>query len=396
MQSCLRLSALQNLPMSIRRDALAAASGSTENLDRVVAVMTRPENQSQLIFLLPLVFRLIDPARIPSSDPDDQASLTPAETASYHEAMLALDALSRTEDIPPDVAPEVWFRVWQWFLFLELYHTVHEDAALDRLTCSRVILFAGNMERYPGVDHIIRSTPGFYRIVIRAWIAALLMREASTEHMHQSIRLLRSVGPFLADDKLLVKETLEEFIGDHDPSNIAMWALRHGDFVLKLFSADPPLKPHGWLFGLSLLAVLRIVLEVAEKSDLNEVPSRLLGEFVKQNILSFIVHVTFNFANTRIPNKNPISALKQTLSVLQKLFNNKRLYPLVRPTAFIGFVGSVSVGAERLGDSVRDLFGDLKSILSELLPAYTIHFGDGSGKEFASSFVRHDQMPPNQ
>ncbi|KAJ7621312.1 hypothetical protein FB45DRAFT_1006634 [Roridomyces roridus] len=392
MHECLRLSALQSLPVSIRRYAQLAASdsGSTESLGRVVTVMTRPENLSKLIFLLPLVFRLLDPARIPSSD----SELTPAEKAAYHETMLSLDALAQTNNVPGDVAPEIWSRVWRWFLFLDRYHKVHEDAALERVACSRVVSCAASLARHPGMGDMVRSTPGLYATVMRAWIAALYLRDTSVDYMHYSARLLGSVSSFVADTNLLDKETLEMFIDDHDPADIGMWALRHGDFALELFQ-DPQLKHLGWGFSLALLAFVRIVLDVAENLPVHELPSRLLIEFVNQGIVEFLVRAAHGFATIRIPQENSASALRQILQLLQKLVYNKELYPFAWSAAFTGFLGCVAVCAQH-ADLFQDMHTELKGILSQLLPPCTIHIGDGTGARLVFAIAQHEHMLPTR
>ncbi|KAJ7621298.1 hypothetical protein FB45DRAFT_1092934 [Roridomyces roridus] len=400
MHECLRLDALQNLPSSIQRYAQAAASGSTEYLERVVAVMTRPENRSNLIFLLPVVYLLLDPARIPSSDPDHLAALTPAEKAASRDATLAFDALWLVETVPRDVALELWSRVWRWFHFLELYHQVHNDEASERLICSRVVSCADLLERDAEMGPVVRSTPGFYSIAARAWIAALHSTQVSSTdslEFQYSIVRVTSVARFLNDWMLGTKETLEAFINHHDPSTLAMWALRHGEFALELIR-DFPEEQIGFALLLLLPNLLKIIKKAVENLGIHEFPTRLLIALVDEGIIEFLARAATTLAADEALRTIGVDLdldVGTFLEVLDGLFEDQRFDHVVRKTISGAFVCCVAVCAQQA--NLPGVYDDLKTLLSVHLASFTIYWGDRSrsGAYVVGALDLYEEMLPD-
>ncbi|KAJ7633225.1 hypothetical protein FB45DRAFT_914645 [Roridomyces roridus] len=364
-------------------------------MNRLVEYLTRPSNQPQLVHLLPLVYQLLDPARIPNSDPDF-AIFTPDEAGTYHLAMKSLDALASTKNVPREAAPELWSRVWRWYEFLEAHHRVRRYDDMDRVTCSRVIQFAYNLQNYPEMTQVVVSMPGFYGVLSRAWIAVLALKKDPTlgQPSHYHLVLFTSVVTFMADDNLGKRANLETFVegvGDHGPSVLAMWSLRHLHYAIDMFD-NPRLRREYLSFLLPFTTLLQFIMNALEGPDVgkSELTGRFVIQLVRQNLVGGLVRAirAVHIFRSEDVDWEPSVLVNQCLNPLQRLFNNQTLHHSIRPSISLGFIEVVAVCAQHR--PLDDLRGDLKSILLDVLPSCTPYWGDGSGKSVLSALSENE------
>ncbi|KAJ7613420.1 hypothetical protein FB45DRAFT_1065021 [Roridomyces roridus] len=398
MHESLQLSDFQNLPLTMRRLAQATAAGSTEHMSRLVDSLTRPSNQLLLVYLLPLVYQLLDPARIPDSDADF-ATLAPDEAATYYLTMKSLEALASTQNIPQEAARDLWSRVWHWFEFLEAHHRVRHYDSMDRVTCSRVIQFAYNLQKYPEMRQVIVSTPGFYGVLSRAWIAVIAMkgdpvRGQSSQYI---LSLFTSVVTFLADDNLCNRANLETFVdgvGDHGPSVLAMWSLRHLHYTIGMFD-DPQLRRNYLGFFLAFTTLLPFILDAAEGRPVREPTTDWLIQLVRQDLVGGLVRAirAIHVLSAEDVDWEPLTLVNQCLNPLERLFNNRTLYHPIRSSIALGLIEVVALCAQRR--TLDGLHSNLKVLLLELLPACTPYWGDGSGEDVVSVLTKYEEAIPH-
>ncbi|KAJ7161125.1 hypothetical protein C8R46DRAFT_359955 [Mycena filopes] len=77
-----------------------------------------PENVEPL---LPVWYANLDPATIPNVDAIDAAQLAGERIHAVLGAELALKAIWGVKNVPPEVYPKLWARVWPWMQFLHTY-----------------------------------------------------------------------------------------------------------------------------------------------------------------------------------------------------------------------------------------------------------------------------------
>ncbi|KAJ7633265.1 hypothetical protein FB45DRAFT_1003363 [Roridomyces roridus] len=386
MHECLRLSALQNLPISVRRAAQAAISGPTDRIAWIVATMMKPNNTSSMIYLLPLAYRLLDPTRIPSTDPDC-AVLTPAEADATHTATYALDAVARTQTIPGDVAADIWSRVWLWHQFFEAHYRVHEEQLQEWRQCCRTVQAAHWLQHHTHMKPIIKSTPGFYSVVSRAWIAAL---SVTGSPQNSAAPLFTPVATFIADEDLIsTPQRLEDFVGDHGPSSIATLALEHARHSLDLIE-DVSQRRTGFHFLFNVVVFISIIQKASHGAHHMELPSRMVSQLARQDILWVLVRaIDAAILKSTGSERKPI--ILQSLSSLKMLFNNEKLYA-VRSTISASLVGIVAACGRE--PSLTETHDTLKTFLREHIPSCSIYWGDRAGSQVVSALDINDSAVP--
>jgi hypothetical protein len=133
--------------------ARAAADGSFKKLQRLRDIIFVDKRHSSEA-ILPVLYRCLDPGKIPTAD---EAAPSPAVSV----AALALTTLCRTKTAA-GVGPDLWPRIWAWFLFLDTHRANITRMRATLLKCAFVL------RREERVLHL-NATPGFYAIVGRVW-----------------------------------------------------------------------------------------------------------------------------------------------------------------------------------------------------------------------------------
>ncbi|KAJ7715607.1 hypothetical protein B0H16DRAFT_1477225 [Mycena metata] len=175
MHRALQIAALDGLPFTTRRVALAAANGSLAHLKTLRSIVGRSTKTS----VLPVVYTLLDPARIPTpadidafGEQSDIRDLGPVITG----ALLAWELfrqLGSDVDIPSAAGLDLWPRLWAWFQFLDTYRLSFDLPGLrarddDKIQRVSELLSFTCICGQQAVD-LSKRTPGFYAVVGRSW-----------------------------------------------------------------------------------------------------------------------------------------------------------------------------------------------------------------------------------
>ncbi|KAJ7633279.1 hypothetical protein FB45DRAFT_914784 [Roridomyces roridus] len=387
MHESLRLTALQRLPFSIRRFALAAANGSVQNLRRIVKLLNRP-NEHHPNLLLPVVYQLLDPSGVPSNDP--YASMTPAEVAVCSKAMIAMDALSfYIHGIPDGAKSDLWDRVWSWFLYFETRYGVLENSYRLDDACARLVRCAYQLQ----LDReTFQPPPEFYSALSRAWTFPLGIRGPVSKFNHFDMGsdcrgpILIAVTKFL-DSRVFIAENLERFVAPGPPLGYARF---HFDYLLKhLRNASTARKAFTQLCGLVLF--LQFMVDAGGDGPQGHAGD-LIFEFVwNRGVQALMQAIQALAAVSADIDRAPL--IDECFQVVQKLGDKTSVYPLVRAPISIGLVDTIAICAQR-SDLVPAIHTFLHSGLLVFLPSSIIYWGDGTASQILAAMRRHESVVP--
>ncbi|KAJ7487934.1 hypothetical protein FB451DRAFT_1167403 [Mycena latifolia] len=174
MHPALRISSLAALPSSVRRIAIAAATGPLD--DRVIQTRLILDQvpRAQGALLLPVFYANLDPLGVPTAAEMAADATAHRVCTTSAMALLALRAIYPLQNIPLDAFPEVWERVWAWADFFDTYSDHLPWLDLPPNMCVRLVFFIGEFQWHKPARDIIATTEGFRTMLVRAW--ALLLR----------------------------------------------------------------------------------------------------------------------------------------------------------------------------------------------------------------------------
>ncbi|KAJ6456726.1 hypothetical protein C8R45DRAFT_1222051 [Mycena sanguinolenta] len=182
MHRALDIANLQRLPGPHTRVALAACKDnpSLGDLHAVASLLTKAP-ASQKIFYLPVLYIVLDPARIPTAD--DLESLQPDTTARISCASRSLTmllSLPIARSSHPGLGCTLWPRVWQWiYLMHEHREYIPSSMVLPEITLYFVFLHFVEQNFYPLADSpLVTLAHGFRSFIGKAW--AMLARMKSS------------------------------------------------------------------------------------------------------------------------------------------------------------------------------------------------------------------------
>ncbi|KAJ7130708.1 hypothetical protein C8R46DRAFT_1236146 [Mycena filopes] len=180
MHPALDPSKLSELPFSLRRFATQAASGSEPDVLKVLEHVRTNANSNRF---LPLVWSLLDPARVP--DTADLDCPAPAR-ATLAPLIMADHALSILEQVDPRHVPSgvyslLWPRVWPWMELIHIYrpllpHVLGVDPLSHRFFAIIFCILVDSATR-PLVD----ATVGVYTFAGVTWSRICLKHPSPTE-----------------------------------------------------------------------------------------------------------------------------------------------------------------------------------------------------------------------
>ncbi|KAJ7057560.1 hypothetical protein C8F01DRAFT_319549 [Mycena amicta] len=167
LHSALDRQRLQQLPVTLRRHALAAweSTASAECIHRVITwTRTQPPrlSESNRLLLLPICFVHLDPALIPSGEWLEGLENADLATQTERELLRAIAALQlfvAIASVPEDSGPWLWSRLWGWFHFIDTHFELLSAAGLR-------IALAANGEHSRGMNALVfvDSTKRFSRL----------------------------------------------------------------------------------------------------------------------------------------------------------------------------------------------------------------------------------------
>ncbi|KAJ7635655.1 hypothetical protein DFH06DRAFT_1434223 [Mycena polygramma] len=122
--------------------------------------------------LLPVWYRNLDPAGLPSPDHISAAQTLDRIISSVAVAFNALQVIPLLRDTPPGVYPELWPRAWAWIEFLHIHHD-HLAALPAKEDLYKI--FMKVIIHFQVFDHrrLVAATTGVCAVVGRAWELSL-------------------------------------------------------------------------------------------------------------------------------------------------------------------------------------------------------------------------------
>ncbi|KAJ7093589.1 hypothetical protein C8R44DRAFT_396676 [Mycena epipterygia] len=266
--------------------------------------------------LLPVLYRCLDPAKIPMVD-----EAAPRTAVSM--ATLALKTLPRIT-LPAGVGSDLWPRIWAWFQFLDMHRANLSAMKVTVLRCA--VRFCRGTEWVA-----LNATPGFYITVGRVWVSSLKETDVQLSPLIYVSALLT----------ILNMSNLEELMEGAGGSldSLAALVTQHMDLSSK---QTPITQRH-----LELLRDIAIFAKnVAGAADDGLGPPNLARSLVeclmKQGVLRLIPIIC---TLSLITDPDPGATLNHCLSFLRTLFGLRKMHAAVLPAAVMN--GSSSVHIDR-------------------------------------------------
>ncbi|KAJ7177721.1 hypothetical protein C8R46DRAFT_1212458 [Mycena filopes] len=392
MHPCLRLSTLNILPYSTKRVALAAVKGSFQKLEDVRQKILAVEDP---ILLLPIVYILLDPTRIPTPDRLD-ASLEQLDTGSQDTTladgtrddiattMLAWEILTRNlSDIPPEVALNVWRRLWTWFQFVDMYHDqisgLYElsDASVKQMLVD-IVSFAEAFQHHPQSMDLIKATPGFYAIVGRLWISLL----QHTKFPEDGLNTIMTVTTSPYDPGMFAQ--LSEGTGG-SAADLASLVMQHCHYALR--SVNTTVTRDAPLFAFAAFnALLGGGIEEAVATD--RLAHHFLSELLRKDIIACLSHTILALCGTT--NHINGDVIGRCFVILTRILSQRPTLGVVLDKALVGALPLVLRAVVRCGSLIhlRRTFPVLKVLLYTYLASSTVHLHTMAAMHHALDNVR--------
>ncbi|KAJ6523866.1 hypothetical protein B0H19DRAFT_647163 [Mycena capillaripes] len=163
---------LDRLILLYKQMAMKTAKSLSDSLNERLA------NQSPVH--LPAFYANLDPDTIPCQHDLDTSSPSLDVISRLTSAYISLQALDSCADLPNDVYPLLWSRVWAWISFIDTYDVhVHcvcqSDASADTRIAKRLanrLYFLQTVERFRSHDktrNLVNSADGVYTMVAEMW-----------------------------------------------------------------------------------------------------------------------------------------------------------------------------------------------------------------------------------
>ncbi|KAK7039967.1 hypothetical protein R3P38DRAFT_2902679 [Favolaschia claudopus] len=162
MHHSLRLSNLDSLPVSLRRYATPAASGSFRDLERLVANLSRWHDNSQFTRCLPVFYAALDPVKL-STD-------SPIESDAMNNAFLSLHALRKLERKHRAVFCQLWPRIWLWIAFFDTHHPEYIIDFERTPMCLVLVEILSSFTSNDAIEELVYQTVGVRAIIMEAWL----------------------------------------------------------------------------------------------------------------------------------------------------------------------------------------------------------------------------------
>ncbi|KAJ7168025.1 hypothetical protein C8R46DRAFT_1350890 [Mycena filopes] len=215
MHPALRYDALNKLPPAMRRAAKIAYSpdSTTTDVSRLLAYLANT-TEEESIWMLPVFYANLDPARVPDEDHYDTEAPPPDVVDAIQRAFQSLHAIYIIR-FPNSIGVDLWPRAWPWIRFLYFYREHLPLSGRLRVpgpesegkVCLDVLMFAGTFADHPESWKLVLATPGLRFLVARAWPHVLDAQDPKIRRV--GFTDLRS---FLAETSTANPSNLEELL----------------------------------------------------------------------------------------------------------------------------------------------------------------------------------------
>ncbi|KAJ7156799.1 hypothetical protein C8R46DRAFT_1196214, partial [Mycena filopes] len=361
MHPSLRLSALNALPISTRRIALAAAKGSLHNLERLQNIMTEA---TSTVLMLPVVYAALDIARIPNPELLDTPDLISVRTRSELATAALAWAILHAMEIPDGVALDFWDRIWVWFQFVDTYrgHLNELDVLTETTLLLDIVVFPDRFQDNDDINDRITATSGFYPAVARAW--KLLLDEEDMDGLTAVLNLVAAPKEKPREPGML-SELAEGVGGSY--ARLASLVLRHVSDALGTGAGGLSGNDLFALFG-GFMFISDVAEEAAQNNDEYNPARRLLRELVQNDLIKHLVRTSAVLSEAP---DGGVETINKSFVILRHLMD-QRIMRLIIPNALDqGLLRTIVLCARR--SSLSETQHHLEFFLRELLPSSTVY-----------------------
>ncbi|KAJ7663248.1 hypothetical protein DFH06DRAFT_1128578 [Mycena polygramma] len=126
--------------------------------------------------ILPVLYIFLDPTLIPVLDNPGQLHVD-SEALVFLQVIFVVLSMLVTMKVPPGTGPDLWPRFWSWISFIDTHRSAITAISMpdDPRICLDALAFTINFAAHEDTRAIIRRTPGFRALLIRAWDYRLVM-----------------------------------------------------------------------------------------------------------------------------------------------------------------------------------------------------------------------------
>ncbi|KAJ7608258.1 hypothetical protein FB45DRAFT_1067615 [Roridomyces roridus] len=367
MHECLQPRALSKLPGPIKK--LVASTVLTGSADGVKLLFERTPKES-LVLLLPVIYKMLDPADIPTSRNPDKSFPTACTVPFF-----AMGTIPRISGMPKEVGFDLWPRLWAWFLFIESDCQTRDDRETEWLACTRIIHCALLFRylRHTETNTLLQTTPRLFSAVTRAWQSASLQWHESdgTEGSGWAIAELAVAITLLATDPPPWKSTsprmLQDLVdgADGSPAVFASVLMQH-IHIAYLGTGNGA----GWLHLGHLIPFLESFLETADHPNA-DLACQILQELVDQDLIPSLLRAVHTAAIIPVTQHSDQIA-GQCLRLLTKLLVSKQICgTAVRASIIAGLLRSTLLCGQK--SYLATSHNRLKTVLVDILPPFTLY-----------------------
>ncbi|KAK7013041.1 hypothetical protein R3P38DRAFT_2639866 [Favolaschia claudopus] len=154
---------LELLPISLRRFAIPAATGSVQDMERLLDLLVDQADTDKYTYSLPVIYANLDPAKIPTEENLNVDSVACAN--------MALDQLHDLRPKHKSAFAELWHRAWPWIVFFQAYRECLSDRLMRLDPCFDVVILITRFRKDKQLESEIFRTAGVRTLVVDAWFA---------------------------------------------------------------------------------------------------------------------------------------------------------------------------------------------------------------------------------
>ncbi|KAJ7181423.1 hypothetical protein C8R43DRAFT_1170304 [Mycena crocata] len=161
------LDRLFQLPVSLRRIAQLAATGSLEHV-QLLRRLAKTSSVEQALLFLPAFYANLTPDAIPRPLDVDMDFPSPKVASEVLCAFVSLGALEAYPRLLPELYRVLWPRIWSWMEFLHIHH--HSNSAGQIENCAHFMNTICRVRSDVCLAEQIDTTPGVWSMLAQLWI----------------------------------------------------------------------------------------------------------------------------------------------------------------------------------------------------------------------------------
>ncbi|KAJ7744733.1 hypothetical protein DFH07DRAFT_834222 [Mycena maculata] len=331
--------------------------------------MDTVRERGHLADFLPLYYRLLDPARIPTGAELDASSadIIRANDIAVDMAMLSLEAIFAIQP-PLQTGADLWLRLFAWVQFVQMFRDLlsagfKADIPSEEALLLGFVTFSRDICEHGQNKLMITSTAGFKSIAVRAWRCLVNNQDISLleDALYNSL-------PFIAIAPSLAHEIIDGAGGTID--DLATLVVRHFDLVLVEGPDTPLSRPR--------LGLIHYALEIWAHVDgmgvylqgARESPQRLTLALIARGIVRPLTRVFCLVSSSADPDSARV--IEQCLILLGALFLTRDGYRVLRFALQSGLLHALLCSSQRVLSA--NAFQGLGFLLADILAPATVYY----------------------